>query len=82
MDFRGFARVTLSHLIDSDDPKTVGHVRPEGEDSMLLVAADSLQLFPTPLLQILVLKLYDILCGDTHSQGKLLLMGDSECISI
>lgn len=62
VDFRWLTRITLAHFIDGNDSETVGHVGPQREDSMLLVPAYSHQLFPTPLLQVLVLKLNDILC--------------------
>lgn len=62
--FWWLARVTLAHIIDGNDPETVGHVGPKREASPLLVSWDSLQLFPASLLRTLVLKLYHILCRE------------------
>lgn len=36
--FRWLARVTLAHIIDGNDPETVGHVGPQREASTLLVS--------------------------------------------
>lgn len=64
VDVRWFAWVALANIIDGNDSETVGHVGPYWEASMPLVTSYSLQLFPTPLLQTLVLKFNHILCGE------------------
>lgn len=62
VDFRWFAGVTLTHFVDGNDTETVGYVRPQAEDNTILVSFYSLQLFPTPPYQTLVLKLNNVLC--------------------
>lgn len=70
VDFRWLAGVALAHIIDGNYPETVGHVGPQREGSMLLVSSYSLQLFPTPLLQTLVLKLNHILCRERAKESS------------
>lgn len=62
VDFRWLAGIALTHIIDGNDPETVGHIGPQGEACMLIGPFYSFQLFPTPLLQALVLKLNHIVC--------------------
>ena len=62
MHFRWVAGLALTQIIDGNDSETVGHVGPQREADTLCVPIYSLQLFPAPLLRILVLKLNHELC--------------------
>lgn len=70
VDFRWLARAALAHIIDGNYPEAVGHVGPQREASMRLVSSHSLQLFPTPLLRTLVLKLNHILCRERTKNSR------------
>lgn len=70
VDVRWLAWVAFAHIIDGNDPETVGHVWPQWEASMLLVTSYSLQLFPTPLHRTLVLKFNHILCRERKRESK------------
>lgn len=66
---RWFARVALAHVIDGNDPETVGHEGPQGENGTFFVSANSGQHFPDALIRTVVLKLYHILYD--KSQGMM-----------
>lgn len=70
VSIRWLAGVAFAHIIDGNDPETVGHVGPQGEASMRPVTPYSPQLFPAPLHRTLVLKLNHILCRVRKSQGE------------
>lgn len=61
VDVRRIAGVTFALVIDGNDPEAVWHVGPQWEVCMLLVSFYPLQLLPTPLLHVLVLKFNHIL---------------------
>lgn len=69
VNLRWLAWLAFTHIIDGNDPETVGHVWPQSEASVRLFTPDYLQLFPDPLCRTLVLKFDHILCGNRAREG-------------